>query len=47
MCPFNISGYIRDMIRATVMYTIGYNGVQIKEKKLFLKHGVQNFHGLT
>ena len=32
--------------RAAVMYTIGYNGVQIFKKKN-LKHCVQNFHRLT
>ena len=34
-------------LRAAVMYTIGYNGVQICKKNIFLKHGVQNSHRFT
>ena len=29
------------------MYTIGYNDVQICNKKKILKHGLQNFHRFT
>ena len=32
---------------AAVIYTIGYNGVQICKNNIFLKHGVQNSHRFT